>query len=310
MAKPTRITAGMLRLATLSAFVVAVGMIRTRLTPDDGWILVGVGAALVVVGAAAALGLTRRIEERLKVHSVGEAVLVLVRRTGLPLLGLAFFLFWTLVYVGALGVPPGEAFTGLGPHPRFADFFYYAVCTAFISPPGDILAHSRGARSATMIEMLTAFALLTAYLSSFVDWNRREPPVAEPGTRVAGSSPRQHLGEVLVAAAREADEHQLLLAATTRARRALVVESLAAAVAGVVDQLRAIQPVEELVVVGGGAASPFVRERIAEHAAARVIAGSAEATALGNALVQGIALGAFRDLDDARSWASRSSAAR
>jgi hypothetical protein len=33
-----------------------------------------------------------------------------------------------------------------------------------------------------MIEMLTAFALLTAYLSSFVDWyGRREPePKPEP----------------------------------------------------------------------------------------------------------------------------------
>jgi hypothetical protein len=29
---------------------------------------------------------------------------------------------------------------------------------------------SRGVRSATMIEMMTAFALLTAYLSSFIDW--------------------------------------------------------------------------------------------------------------------------------------------
>ena len=60
-------------------------------------------------------------------------------------------------------------------HPRFADFFYYAVSTAFISPPGDVLARSRGARSATMIEMLTAFALLTTYLASFVDWQRHEP---------------------------------------------------------------------------------------------------------------------------------------
>ena len=57
---------------------------------------------------------------------------------------------------------------------------YYAVSTAFISPPGDILAHSRGARSATMIEMMTGFALLAAYLSSFVDWG---------ATRVAGDEP-------------------------------------------------------------------------------------------------------------------------
>ena len=63
----------------------------------------------------------------------------------------------------------------LAERPSFltADFFYYAVSTAFIAPPGDILAHSRGARSATIIEMLTGFALLAVYLSSFVDWGRR-----------------------------------------------------------------------------------------------------------------------------------------
>ena len=55
-----------------------------------------------------------------------------------------------------------------------ADFFYYAVSSAFISPPNDVIAVSRGARTGTMIEMLTAFALLTAYLSSFVDWLEEE----------------------------------------------------------------------------------------------------------------------------------------
>src|SRR5439155_10923484 len=99
-----------------------------------------------------------------------------LRRTGLPLFGLVFFLAWTLVYVALWAVHPHEAFRGLPDAHRFADFFYYAVSTAVISPPGDIFAHSRGARSATMIEMLTAFALLTAYLSSFVDWYRRDPP--------------------------------------------------------------------------------------------------------------------------------------
>jgi hypothetical protein len=103
-----------------------------------------------------------------------------LRRLGLPLLGLLFFLFWTFVYVGIWWVHPHSAFTGLAPHPRFADFFYTAGSTAFISPPGDILAHSRGARAATMIEMLTAFALVTAYASSFLDFARR-PPRESPG---------------------------------------------------------------------------------------------------------------------------------
>ena len=172
--RPGWLTAGMLRLATLSLFVVLVGMVRPRLTPESAWILVAVGAGSAVVGGALFLVATRRLAARLPLHEATEAFLLLLRRTGLPLLGLAFFLFWTLVYVALWAVHPKEAFTGLPTDPRFADFFYYAVSAAFISPPGDVLAHSRGARSATMIEMLTAFALLTAYLSSFVDWHRGE----------------------------------------------------------------------------------------------------------------------------------------
>jgi hypothetical protein len=173
-ARPTWITAGMLRLATLAAFVVAVGMIRSTLTQGSAWVVVGVGAGLGLLGVAMLAGATRRLEERLAIRAASEAFLLVLRRTGLPLLGLAFFLAWTLVYVALWAVHPEEAFRGLPDAPRFADFFYYAVSTAFISPPGDIFATSRGARSATMIEMLTAFALLTAYLSSFVDWHAHE----------------------------------------------------------------------------------------------------------------------------------------
>ena len=103
-----------------------------------------------------------------------EAILLTLRRIGLLLIGLAFVLFWTFVYVGVWWWDPNHAFTGLGHRPRFADFFYTAVSTAFISPPGDILAHTRGARAATMTEMLTGAALLTAYLSSFADWGTDE----------------------------------------------------------------------------------------------------------------------------------------
>src|SRR5207244_6568719 len=95
------------------------------------------------------------------------------RHAGLVGLGTAFFLFWTFIYLPLWWRHPHEAFTGLPHSPRFADFFYYAVSTAFISPPGDIIARSRGVRSATMIEMLTGFALLAVYLSSFVDWQQR-----------------------------------------------------------------------------------------------------------------------------------------
>jgi hypothetical protein len=169
----------MLRLATLSLFVVAIGMVRGHLTTTRAWVLVGVGAGLAVVGLAVLLGATQRLERRLGIRWASEAFVLLLRRVGLPLIGLVFFLAWTLVYVALWAVHPEHAFTGLPDAPRFADFFYYAVSTAVISPPGDIFASSRGARSATMIEMLSSFAVLTAYLSSFVDWHRSEPPPQE-----------------------------------------------------------------------------------------------------------------------------------
>ena len=175
--QPPRLGTGLWRLGALSLFVVAVAMIRPRLTHwSAGWLLLCAGAA-VVGGALSFLGATRRLALRLPFldHPATGAVLILLRRLGLPFLGLLFFLFWTFVYVGIWWVHPHSAFTGLATHPRFADFFYTAVSTAFISPPGDILAHSRGARAATMIEMLTAFALVTAYASSFLDFARRSP---------------------------------------------------------------------------------------------------------------------------------------
>jgi hypothetical protein len=176
--RPGWLTAGAWRLGALSLFVVLVAMLRPRLTPyAAGWVVLGGGLG-VVAGALAFAARTRRVALRLPLPSraarLTDAVFLQLRRLGLPLLGLAFFLFWTFVYMGVWWAHPHDAFRGLGDHPRFADFFYTAVSTAFISPPGDILAHSRGARAATMIEMLTAFALVTAYASTFIDFRRRE----------------------------------------------------------------------------------------------------------------------------------------
>jgi len=173
--QPGRLSAGLVRLGVLSVFVILVAMIRPRLSHGSaGWLVLAGGLA-AVAGALVFLVATRRTAGQLRFldHPATGAVLLVLRRTGLPLLGLAFFLFWTFVYVGIWWVHPHSAFSGLPPHPRFADFFYTAVSTAFISPPGDILAHSRGARAATVIEMLTAFALLTAYASTSWSSNAR-----------------------------------------------------------------------------------------------------------------------------------------
>ena len=177
--RPRFLTAGALRLGVLCALVVAIGMLSPRLAPDDARRVLLAGVAAVAAGAAMFALATHRLAERLRRYDVfrpTEVVLLVVRRIGLPLLGLGFFLVWTFVYLAVWAyhpTGPEHAFDGLDARPRFADFFYYAVSTAFISPPGDITAASRGARSATLIEMLTGLALVTAYAGSFVDWHGR-----------------------------------------------------------------------------------------------------------------------------------------
>ncbi len=186
-----RVHAGAVRLGLLCLAIVAIGMIRPRLTQGSaGWLLLACGL-VTVAGAAGFSVATRHVAARLPLVSgslrAAQAVLVLVRRTGLPFLGLAFFLVWTFVYLGLWWYHPEEAFAGLADRPRFADFFYYAVMTALTSPPEDIVATSRGARSATMIEILTGIALLTTYLTSLLEARRaraREEakPPAGPGS--------------------------------------------------------------------------------------------------------------------------------
>ena len=83
-----------------------------------------------------------------------------------------------------------------------------------------------------------------------------------------------------------------------------ILESIAAGTARVVDELGSITgtPVDELLVVGGTARIRLMNELYGRHTGLPVTVGSPEATALGNAVVQGLALGHFESLDAARRW--------
>jgi hypothetical protein len=107
--RPAGLTAGAVRLGLLSLFIVLVAMIRVRITPGSACWVVLAGALGALAGAGLFLLATRCVALQL------------------PLLGVAFFLVWTFVYIA-------------------------------------------------VIEMLTAFALVTAYASSFVDWHRPSAP--------------------------------------------------------------------------------------------------------------------------------------
>jgi len=75
-----------------------------------------------------------------------------------------------------------------------------------------------------------------------------------------------------------------------------IVESQVAGTAAVLRELGGVTDVH----VFGGAQSALYRRLLAERTGLPVCSGPVEATALGNALVQGIALGVYDDLADAR----------
>jgi rhamnulokinase len=73
----------------------------------------------------------------------------------------------------------------------------------------------------------------------------------------------------------------------------VILQSLAARVGVVVNELRTLLPTPptKVVIVGGGVRIELLRDQIAEATSLPVIAGPAEATAWGNAIAQGLALG-------------------
>ena len=83
-----------------------------------------------------------------------------------------------------------------------------------------------------------------------------------------------------------------------------VLDSIVDGIARVIDELVWITgtSMTQVAVVGGGARVPLLHQLLAARTGLRVVRGSPEATALGNAVAQGIALGRFDDIDDARRW--------
>ena len=82
-----------------------------------------------------------------------------------------------------------------------------------------------------------------------------------------------------------------------------ILESLATSAANVIDQLRLVtgnRP-SEIVIAGGGARNTLLNALIANATNIPVRVGSTEATLLGNAITQGVALGRFESLAGART---------
>jgi rhamnulokinase len=88
-----------------------------------------------------------------------------------------------------------------------------------------------------------------------------------------------------------------------------VLESLALAYRRVLDTLEQLsgQPVEVLHIVGGGSQNRLLCQMTANATGKRVLAGPVEATVIGNALVQLIALGELSDIHQARQMVAQMS---
>lgn len=184
---PGHLRAGGVRLLGACLAIWCLGMFSPKIDRDTAIGVLIVGWALILGGLLVLVLGTQRVLARLDVPVLGAgvarvaALVVALRRIGLVLLALLFFLFWTLIYIGVWRSHPEGAFHGLPKTPTFSDFFYYAVSTGFISPPGDIIAASKGARTATMIELLTGTAALAAYLGSFLDFGSGAAQAATEG---------------------------------------------------------------------------------------------------------------------------------
>ena len=81
-----------------------------------------------------------------------------------------------------------------------------------------------------------------------------------------------------------------------------IFESLAMKYKYVIDRLNEFAPnsIKRLHIIGGGANNPMLNQFASNSTGLEVIAGPAEATSIGNIIMQAIAVGELKDLADAR----------
>lgn len=117
-------------------------------------------------------------------------------------------------------------------------------------------------------------------------------------------SPDNMLSEVLSASGLSSEASRGLVARS-------VIESIVEGVLDVVAEIESTTgvPCEDLAVIGGGARIPLLARLLEAKSGRDVLVGSPEATAMGNAIVQGLALGRFADLAEARRWLTPSGVA-
>ena len=107
-------------------------------------------------------------------------------------------------------------------------------------------------------------------------------------------------------------QHGLAVPADDAALMRCIFESLAKRYGEVLDRLRTIAPfpIERLHVIGGGAQNDLLNQMTADAVGIPVVAGPAEATAIGNVMIQARALGLVGSLTQMRDYIRRSVAVK
>ena len=106
-----------------------------------------------------------------------------LKRVGVLVPALMFFLFWTLIYITAWSWNPttcsadpvqacAGAFGGLGTHPIFGDFLYYSVNMAFANPVPDVIGRSHLVHSLNTVEVMSGIGLASLYAGAFFGLNQ------------------------------------------------------------------------------------------------------------------------------------------
>ena len=78
----------------------------------------------------------------------------------------------------------------------------------------------------------------------------------------------------------------------------MILDSIADGITRIVEDLGAV---DDITIFGGASRSELLCDTLARRSGQTVRTGPAEATALGNALTQGVALGAFATQEEARA---------
>jgi hypothetical protein len=137
--------------------------------------------------AAVAPGLTSDLvpenegafEETRTERALRVALRAAFRLFGRPAIALAFFLAAMLLHMLVWSTDPTScpatperscagAYYGAGTDPTPGDFLYFAVNTAFVNLPPDLLAASRLAHAAVVVELLAGVAIVTAFAQKFL----------------------------------------------------------------------------------------------------------------------------------------------